>query len=77
VSGPGLHRWAASLPPDTLIVEPSRWDPTPEGLLQRGLALYQSGRQDDLWALEPLYLRPSSAEEQWQTRAATVDTAGN
>jgi tRNA threonylcarbamoyladenosine biosynthesis protein TsaB len=76
VSGPGLQRWAASLPPDTLMVEPSRRGPTPEALLRLGLALYQAGRRDDLWALEPLYLRPSSAEEQWQARSAAANRAG-
>jgi tRNA threonylcarbamoyladenosine biosynthesis protein TsaB len=76
VSGPGLYRWAVSLPPNTLTIEPSRRDPTPEALLQLGLALYRSGHRDDLWTLEPLYLRPSSAEEQWQARSTTPKTAG-
>ena len=40
-----------------------------ETLLQLGLARYQAGARDDPWALEPLYLRPSSAEEQWQRRS--------
>jgi tRNA threonylcarbamoyladenosine biosynthesis protein TsaB len=70
VSGPGLHRWAAALPAEVPTVEESRRDPTPEALLRLGLARYESGERDDLWALEPLYLRPSSAEEQWQERSA-------
>jgi tRNA threonylcarbamoyladenosine biosynthesis protein TsaB len=68
VSGPGLHRWAASLPAEVPIVEESHRDPTPEVLLRLGLARYEAGERDDLWTLEPLYLRPSSAEEQWVKR---------
>jgi tRNA threonylcarbamoyladenosine biosynthesis protein TsaB len=68
VSGPGLARWGPSLPPDTPQVEPARRDPTAQALLEVGLDLYQTGRRDDLWTLEPLYLRPSSAEEQWGKR---------
>jgi tRNA threonylcarbamoyladenosine biosynthesis protein TsaB len=69
VSGPGLHRWEASLSPGILLVEASRRDPTPEALLAVGKGLYDGGRRDDLWVLEPLYLRASSAEEQWQARS--------
>jgi tRNA threonylcarbamoyladenosine biosynthesis protein TsaB len=72
VSGPGLSRWAVHMPPDTPVAEPALREPTPEALLRVGLALYESGRRDDLWALEPLYLRPSSAEEQWQARSAST-----
>jgi tRNA threonylcarbamoyladenosine biosynthesis protein TsaB len=68
VSGPGLHRWGASLPAEVPTVEESRRDPTPEALLRLGRARYVAGERDDLWTLEPLYLRPSSAEEQWAKR---------
>jgi tRNA threonylcarbamoyladenosine biosynthesis protein TsaB len=70
VSGPGLHRWEGSLPAGVGVVEAGRREPTPEALLRLGLSLYEAGRRDDLWALDPLYLRPSSAEEQWQARSA-------
>jgi tRNA threonylcarbamoyladenosine biosynthesis protein TsaB len=69
VSGPGLHRWAAALPAEVPVVEEPRRDPAPEALLWLGLARYEAGERDDLWTLEPLYLRPSSAEEQWQARS--------
>ena len=67
VSGPGLHRWAAKLPADASAVNAALWDPRPETLLRLGLDRYTAGERDDPFALEPLYLRPSSAEEQ-QTR---------
>ncbi len=45
------------------VVAAEVWDPVPESLLRLGLARYQAGERDDFWALEPLYVRPSSAEE--------------
>jgi tRNA threonylcarbamoyladenosine biosynthesis protein TsaB len=71
VSGPGLHRWRPSLPADLPVVEPALHEPTAEMLLRLGQALYVAGRRDDVWAVEPLYLRPSSAEEQWRGRVNT------
>jgi hypothetical protein len=68
VSGPGLHRWAARLPDGVQVADSGQWNPQPESLLRLGLARYLSGGRDDVWALEPLYLRPSSAEEQWEKR---------
>jgi hypothetical protein len=37
-------------------------------LLKLGLARYAAGERDDWRALEPAYLRASSAEEQWKGR---------
>lgn len=65
VSGPGLYRWAPRLPAGTRVLSPGLWGPTPDALLMVGLELYQAGQVADAWSLEPLYLRPSSAEEQW------------
>lgn len=69
-SGPGLHRWSASVPAGERLLEVDAWDPRPESLLAVGLARYRAGIRDDPFAAEPLYLRPSSAEEQWRRRAA-------
>jgi tRNA threonylcarbamoyladenosine biosynthesis protein TsaB len=66
VTGPGLGKWAERLPPGTLIAPQACWEPQPQSLLRLGLARYRSGERDDPFALEPLYLRPSSAEEQWR-----------
>jgi tRNA threonylcarbamoyladenosine biosynthesis protein TsaB len=70
VTGPGLHKWAGRLPAEVPIVEASLWEPQPASLLSIGLARYRAGERDDPWTLEPLYLRPSSAEEQWQGRSS-------
>jgi tRNA threonylcarbamoyladenosine biosynthesis protein TsaB len=65
-SGPGLHDREDRLPAGVRPLPPSCWDPRPESLLRLGLERYLRGERDDVWALEPLYLRPSSAEEQWK-----------
>jgi tRNA threonylcarbamoyladenosine biosynthesis protein TsaB len=70
VTGPGLHRWGEHLPAGVLVVEAARREPAPEALLRLGLARFQAGDRDDVWALEPLDLRPSSAEEKAQGRPA-------
>jgi tRNA threonylcarbamoyladenosine biosynthesis protein TsaB len=70
-TGPGLRRWAEKLPTGMPVVDPALWDPRPESLLALGLARYQAGARDDVWALEPIYLRPSAAEEQWRRRPET------
>jgi tRNA threonylcarbamoyladenosine biosynthesis protein TsaB len=68
VSGPGLARWEAHLPADVPRVGADRRDPLPETVLRLGLERWRAGERDDVFAAEPLYLRPSSAEEQWAAR---------
>jgi tRNA A37 threonylcarbamoyladenosine modification protein TsaB len=70
VSGPGLYGRENRLSAGIRLAPPSCWDPRPESLLVLGLERLQKGEGDDVWALEPLYLRPSSAEEQLQRRMA-------
>jgi len=70
VTGPGLLKWASRLPAEVPQVEASLWEPQPASLLRLGLARYRAGQRDDPWTLEPLYLRPSSAEEQWRGRSS-------
>jgi tRNA threonylcarbamoyladenosine biosynthesis protein TsaB len=68
VSGPGLRKFAERLPPHWKIPAESMWDPHPSSVLEIGLGRYWAGESDDPWKLEPLYLRPSSAEEKWAAR---------
>jgi tRNA threonylcarbamoyladenosine biosynthesis protein TsaB len=68
VTGPGLKKWEARLPPEARRVVENQREPQPASLLHLGLARYRAGERDDVWSVEPLYLRPSSAEEQWQGR---------
>jgi tRNA threonylcarbamoyladenosine biosynthesis protein TsaB len=65
-TGPGLHKYAGRLPTGVPIADAAAWDPRPASVLRLGLARYTAGARDDVWGLEPLYLRPSAAEEQWK-----------
>jgi tRNA threonylcarbamoyladenosine biosynthesis protein TsaB len=65
VTGPGLVKFRERLPAGARVVDAQWWHPQPESLLQLGLARWRAGERDDVWSLEPLYLRPSSAEEKW------------
>jgi tRNA threonylcarbamoyladenosine biosynthesis protein TsaB len=67
-SGPALRLHNAHLPSHVRAVEESLWEPRPESLLALALRRWNAGERDDLFAVEPLYLRPSSAEEQWRGR---------
>jgi tRNA threonylcarbamoyladenosine biosynthesis protein TsaB len=68
VSGPGLRLCEAELPPANPAAPPEAREPLPAGLLALGLRRWRAGDADDVWALEPLYLRPSNAEENWDKR---------
>ncbi len=46
-----------------LVVDAAAREPRPESLLALGLERHARGERDDVFALEPLYLRPSAAEE--------------
>ncbi len=74
VSGPALHLHRARLPGNMRPVDESVWEPRPESLLELALKRWAAGERDDLFAVEPLYLRPSSAEEQWQARSPSHGT---
>lgn len=64
VIGAGLRKHGTRIPDGIRVAAEEDWDPRPESLLEVGLARYRAGERDDLWTVEPLYLRPSSAEEQ-------------
>ena len=54
------------MPAGVPVVPSECWDPRAESLLRLGLERYRAGQRDDVWAVEPLYLRPSAAEEKWK-----------
>ncbi len=66
VTGPALHVHGKSVPGHICQISPKQWDPRADSLLQIGLPRFHSGERDDVWNLEPIYLRPSSAEEKKQ-----------
>ena len=63
IAGPAAHIYANRLPVGAKIADSAIRTATVEGLLRLGLTRYLAGERDDLWAVEPLYLRPSAAEE--------------
>ena len=62
VTGPGLAVHAKWLPANARVTSEVDWEPTVESILRTGLSLSSVSREE-LFALEPLYLRGSSAEE--------------
>jgi tRNA threonylcarbamoyladenosine biosynthesis protein TsaB len=68
VSGPGLRPHGHKLPPGSRLIDRGSWDPQPGSLLRLGLVRFRQDQRDDPWTLEPLYFRPSAAEEQWKDR---------
>ncbi len=70
VTGPGLETYQDRLPTWIELIEAAHWHPRLESLLRVGRERLRRGEADDLLKLEPLYLRPSSAEENWPRRKA-------
>jgi tRNA threonylcarbamoyladenosine biosynthesis protein TsaB len=68
LTGPGLEQWAERLPQDAQVVDQAQREPRIESLLEIGLARLRNGERDDFWKLEPLYARPSAAEQKWAQR---------
>jgi tRNA threonylcarbamoyladenosine biosynthesis protein TsaB len=66
VSGPGLALLRGRLPDTVHPLPEEQWQPQLDSLLRLGLARLARGERDDLWALEPLYARPSAAEAKWR-----------
>jgi tRNA threonylcarbamoyladenosine biosynthesis protein TsaB len=75
VTGPGLVLHAGRLPPEQPVAPAELWEPRLDALLALGLDRLRRGEADNLWKLEPLYLRPSSAEELWARRTGQGPTS--
>jgi tRNA threonylcarbamoyladenosine biosynthesis protein TsaB len=70
VVGPGLasDRIRAAIPVGVAIHQTDPPGPRPSTLIELAARLQAAGRRDDLWALEPNYLRRSAAEDQWAAK---------
>lgn len=69
VSGPALELHEGRMPAQVHLAPREAWLPHSQSLLELGLDRWRREEQDDPFALEPLYLRPSNAEEKWAERA--------
>jgi tRNA threonylcarbamoyladenosine biosynthesis protein TsaB len=67
VLGPGLDspRIREALPPGIAIADSELCRPRADSLIELVSELSRGGRRDDLWTMEPNYLRRSAAEDQW------------
>jgi tRNA threonylcarbamoyladenosine biosynthesis protein TsaB len=66
VLGPALDRLTTLLPPFARTLgHEANW-PDPYRLAHWAQTVWATGRRDDPWFLEPLYLRRSAAEDQWE-----------
>jgi tRNA threonylcarbamoyladenosine biosynthesis protein TsaB len=68
VAGPALEKLRSKLPDGVNVSGPETWNPRTESIMRLGLARWQAGQSEDIYDLEPLYLRPSAAEEKWKDR---------
>ena len=68
VGGPGLARYRERLPGDVVVTPSDCWTPGLDSVLSLARSRLDAGERDDPFALEPLYLRASSAELQWRDR---------
>jgi tRNA threonylcarbamoyladenosine biosynthesis protein TsaB len=67
VVGPGLSKWQGEWP-NGIVASPEADEPDPCLLLDMLKDALKEGRQDNLGNLEPLYLRRSAAEDQWEKK---------
>ncbi|MGQ0636543.1 MAG: tRNA (adenosine(37)-N6)-threonylcarbamoyltransferase complex dimerization subunit type 1 TsaB [Planctomycetaceae bacterium] len=70
VAGPGLERTADRLAARCRVLDRTAWRAKAETIGRLGQRFIKDGISGDPFALEPLYLRRSSAEEKWDARSA-------
>lgn len=75
ITGPALTRFSHLVPEGRAAAAPGRFHPSAAGLWRLGWSRFQRGVRDDLWSLEPLYLRASSAQIKWDKRIEEKDAS--
>ncbi len=66
VTGPALEKLAPLMASRCRIVPAELWVPQATWIARLGRQAVESGNVSDLWSVEPVYLRRSSAELQWE-----------
>lgn len=66
--GPGLDRLSSPLPDGIAALGPPADRPDPDRLADLALDAVRAGGRLDPWSVEPVYLRRSAAEEQWDRK---------
>jgi tRNA A37 threonylcarbamoyladenosine modification protein TsaB len=68
VLGPALVKYRDLLPARCRVADEALWWPRADWVIRLGLEQFRSGVVAPYWSLEPLYLRPSAAEEKRASR---------
>lgn len=66
VTGPALEKLAPLIAGRCQVLPPDLWVPRATWIARLGKQAVDSGNVSDLWSIEPVYLRRSSAELQWE-----------
>jgi tRNA threonylcarbamoyladenosine biosynthesis protein TsaB len=70
LTGPGLTKHLAALPPGTIVVDQALWSPMAANVGQLGRGLVLAGRGASPFELVPQYFRRTAAEEKWDAKRA-------
>ncbi len=66
LSGSGLEKFGKLVEGRCRALSSEFWQPQADWIGRLGIDKLQAGQVADLWSVEPLYLRRSSAETQWE-----------
>lgn len=70
-TGPGLARGTGELPAERVLPR-EFWHPRAEVVARLGERQVRAGRTDDVWSLQPFYLRRSAAEERSAEQGGSI-----
>jgi tRNA threonylcarbamoyladenosine biosynthesis protein TsaB len=73
VTGPGLTRVLQQLPAGVVVADQRFWNPQAATVGRLAGLDSRAGKRDDLWKLNPLYFRPSAAEEKLSPQEPSGD----
>lgn len=68
LSGPGLEKLSELFQNRCRLLPAEFWQPRASRIARLGMERLDAGTTDTCWSVEPLYLRKSSAEDNWEKR---------